>query len=100
MSLDMSARYTVDGYEGIAFYLRGYKVTWTEESEWTGEPDVDTDYVRAVMVGDDREYIVDVADLTLLAETDYCHSCGQVGCGCDVPDMIPGESPDPDWMNP
>lgn len=36
--------------------------------------------VRAVMVGDDCEHIVDVSDLTEITEDDYCPECGQTGC--------------------
>jgi uncharacterized protein YlxP (DUF503 family) len=39
--------------------------------------------VRAVMVGDDREHIVDIDDLTELGELDYCAECGQIGCAHD-----------------
>lgn len=84
--IDFDARYAVAGYPGIAFWLRGYVETPNEDTEWSGCMDVDTSMVRAVMVGDDREHIVDVDDLTPLREADYCHTCGQVGCGHDVPD--------------
>ena len=40
----------------------------------------DTTRVRAVMVGDDREHIVDTDDLTPLPEDGYCRECGQTGC--------------------
>jgi hypothetical protein len=79
--LDMNAHYTVDGYPGIAFRLVGYKEVWTEDYEWSGIAEVDTDWVRAVMVGDDRVHEVEVTDLTLLSDDDYCPECGQVGCG-------------------
>jgi hypothetical protein len=101
-ALDFSARYAVAGYRGVAFYLLGYATEWTEET-WTldcmtdghvypddhdetcylyGEPEeVERgDMVRAVMVGDDRVHVVDVADLTEIGEEDYCPGCGQVGC--------------------
>ena len=39
--------------------------------------------VRAVMVGDDREHIVDTDDLTEITEDDYCSGCGQTGCFAD-----------------
>jgi hypothetical protein len=35
------------------------------------------------MVGDDREHIVDVDDLTEIAREDYCGVCGQIGCSHD-----------------
>lgn len=101
-TVDMSARYTVAGYGGVAFYLLGYAEEWTEESwEWCGEDDDDRDdeslylycepekyddpsRVRAVMVGDDHVLIVDVDDLTVIGEDDYCHECGQIGCCANV----------------
>jgi hypothetical protein len=95
-SLDLSARYRVDGWpHGVAFYLIGYAQEWepstalfvddetgeeweeeTEEGEWVDN----VTHVRAVMVGDDYEHIVDVDDLTPLGENDYCGGCGQIGC--------------------
>jgi hypothetical protein len=35
------------------------------------------------MVGDDHVFVVDVADLVPLRDSDYCHECGQVGCVWD-----------------
>lgn len=81
--LDMDAHYTVEGYKGIAFYLRGYVEEDDADTEWTGIKAVNRDQVRAVMVGDDREHIVDVSDLTVIGEDDYCHECGQIGCSHD-----------------
>lgn len=109
-TLDASARYSVAGYDGIAFYLRGF-LTETVQPECEGHPAedcgedglycsigdvlycdgscnspeeiVNESLVVAVMVGDDREHIVDVSDLTILADEDYCHECGQIGCGHD-----------------
>jgi hypothetical protein len=100
--LDLDARYTVAGYSGIAFYLLGYATEWTSE-EWElieGEdPDEETSYlycepeevenrqmVRAVMVGDDHVHEVDVDDLTVIGELDYCAECGQIGCTGDFRD--------------
>lgn len=90
--LDFDARYSVAGYRGIAFYLRGYVRTPLVDDntgelvrDWLGECDdaynVDTTQVRAIMVGDDREHIVDVNDLTPLDDDAYCSGCGQIGCG-------------------
>jgi hypothetical protein len=95
------ARYSVQGYSGVAFYLLGYQ----EVTKWDhdGDAEYDTGFVRAVMVGDDREHIVDVDDLIALGEDAYCHTCGQIGCTHDIREddfVVPGESPDPDWMNP
>jgi hypothetical protein len=66
--LDMDARYSVAGYGGVAFYL---------------ERRIDNETVAAIMVGDDREHVVSVDDLTAIGEDDYCHECGQVGCTAD-----------------
>lgn len=100
--LDMSAHYTVAGYRGVAFYIAG----WTTEERYEGDylvcDDEDCDHsasemcwvegdtsliqgdmLRAVMVGDDREHIVDPEDLTKIEEADFCHECGQIGCTHD-----------------
>jgi hypothetical protein len=98
-TLDLSARYTVAGYGGIAFYLLGYAQEWTSE-EWSyigeGDPDDESSYlysepeqiedtsrVRAVMVGDDFTHVINVDDLTKIGDDDYCHECGQIGCTGD-----------------
>lgn len=92
-TLDFTARYTVDGYPGIAFYLAGYEqvfeaYTYTDDegNEWAdedgdGEWVDNTDRVRAIMVGDDTVHSVGVDELTPISEDDYCDGCGQVGCG-------------------
>lgn len=81
--IDFDARYTVAGYRGVAFYLLGYRQIETEETEWSGQVEEDRDFVVAVMVGDDAKHIVDVEDLTVISEDDYCHECGQIGCHGD-----------------
>lgn len=90
--LDLDARYTVDGWRGIAFYVTGYVQhddlmefvdddgNPTGEVEPTGLTYDDPNMVIAIMVGDDREHIVDVADLTKLSDDEYCPVCGQIGC--------------------
>jgi hypothetical protein len=80
--LDLDARYTVDGYHGIAFWIQPRMVA-TAETEWTGEREQDPDHVTAVMIGDDHAHVVDVRDLQPIGEDDYCHECGQVGCAHD-----------------
>jgi hypothetical protein len=40
--------------------------------------------VLAVMVGDDREEVIDTDDLELIPEDGFCRSCGQTGCACNV----------------
>lgn len=102
-AVDLGARYRVAGYSGIAFYLTGYATTEEYEGDlllcddeecdhmlsemcWTfGDTSLVTDYDRvvAIMVGDDREFIIDVEDLTKISEDDYCSGCGQIGCTAD-----------------
>jgi hypothetical protein len=98
--LDFSERFAVDGYGGIAFRCIGYVM---RDPECQGHPDdgdfngpagetfycdgtceeswEDETMVRAVMVGDDRVFEVDVDDLTVLRDDEYCNVCGQIGCG-------------------
>ena len=99
-TLDMGARYSVAGYEGIAFWLDGYPQRWepytclmedpetgeeweepTDEGEWVD--DLDCGLVLAVMVGDDYRHKVPIDDLTVVAREDYCGECGQIGCRHD-----------------
>jgi hypothetical protein len=102
-SVDFTARYTVDGYPGVAFWLKEYDRTEQYEGDvvvcddeecdhqlsemcWTvGDTSLvyDLERVIAVMVGDDRAHTVDVADLTKINEDDFCGDCGQVGCVAD-----------------
>lgn len=95
--LDFKARYRVAGWNGVAFFLRGYATTqdavmyyFTNEAGEQDEAESgeyetveDRDHVIAVMVGDDRKRKVSVDDLTVLEEEDYCHVCGQIGCRHD-----------------
>lgn len=81
--LDFSAHYRVNGYGGIAFYLTGYKKIKDEDYEWSGIEHEDRQFVEAIMVGDDRLHYVDVDDLTVLNDEDYCKECGQIGCTGD-----------------
>lgn len=81
--LDFDARYSVDGYSGVAFWIAPREVA--EIDEYGDEIDLytDPDFVLAVMVGDDRRHVIDVDDLSIIADDDYCHACGQIGCTHD-----------------
>jgi hypothetical protein len=79
-----SENYTVRGWSGIAFYVQGWETEPDEDTEWSGY-ETRTGRVLVVMVGDDRQHAVDADDLTPLAEDEFCHSCGQIGCGHNVP---------------
>lgn len=67
--LDRTLTYTVDGYRGVAFYIKR-----DHEDGW----------VTVVMIGDDREHLVEADTLTPLPPDGYCRGCGQVGCTHEV----------------
>lgn len=74
--------YTVHGYSGIAWYVRGWKTEPDEDTEWTGIENR-TGKVVCTMVGDDRYFVFDPDELTPLDREAYCGECGQVGCSHD-----------------
>lgn len=76
--------YSVRQYAGIAWYVLGWETEPDEDTEWSGYENR-TGRVVAVMVGDDRRFSLDESDLTPLAEDQFCHSCGQIGCTHNVP---------------
>jgi hypothetical protein len=87
-TLDLSAHYSVESYPGIAFWLRGYatmevEIEYHNGGMWDYEIETSPDYdkVIAVMVGDDREHIIDVDELTVIDDDAYCAGCGQISCG-------------------
>lgn len=57
---------------------------WLDSVSRDEEPEFEDDETRvhAHMVGDDRDHIIDVDDLTPLDDDDYCPGCGQIGCAC------------------
>ncbi len=74
--------YTVRQYPGIAWYVYGWETEPDEDTEWSGY-ETRTGNVLAVMIGDDRRFSLDPADVSPLAREKYCGSCGQIGCGHD-----------------
>lgn len=95
--IDFSAHYQIDGWRGIAFYLRGYATknepvisygldeNGDEIEIETGECDEveDREHVIAVMVGDDRKHVVAIEDIHVIPEISFCRDCGQIGCHCN-----------------
>lgn len=102
-TINFDARYRVDGRDGIAWRVVRYAtkeeyegdviVCTDEECDhalsymcW-GDGDTsivtDLDWVYAIMVGDDREQLIEVETLTEIADEDYCHECGAIGCTHD-----------------
>jgi len=72
-------RYSVEQYGGIAFYFYGRETEADEDTEWTGI-EQETGRALLVMVGDDRRFSIDPADIRPLSEDAFCSSCGQIGC--------------------
>lgn len=75
------AAYRVDGYRGIAWRVWGWQieVTVTDDDEQTER----TGKLHCTMIGDDRSFYFDPEDVHQLGETEYCESCGQIGCSHD-----------------
>ena len=93
------ARYRVEGWPKIAVWIKG----WTKEEKYEGDylicddeacdhesemcwAEGDTsicegEMLRVVMVGDDKEHIVDPDELIKIDDDAYCSGCGQIGCG-------------------
>lgn len=102
--LDLDARYTGGSFKGVALVLLGWEKRWEpaicfvdcdpefcdedcdlehevedhSEGEWVDDIG---GMVRVRMVGDDAVHLVDLDDLEKIAEDEYCHECGQTGCG-------------------
>lgn len=99
--IDFDGRYTVKGMEGVAFHLAGWSLLPPEQSYFCTACYSDSDecvcddpqlvedqelewstnfsMVRAIMVGDDVEHLVDVMDLVIIDRDSYCAGCGQTG---------------------
>lgn len=79
---DSGQRYA---WAGNAVRFAGYPQVWTneciegEEGEWTD--DTDSGMVYVIMIGDDHKHLVDLDDLTVIDDDEYCACCGQIGCG-------------------
>jgi hypothetical protein len=71
--------YRVKGYAGVAFRVLGWQTEATEDTAWSGDRER-TGQLCVYMVGDDRVFVVDPADVTALHDGDYCTECGQIGC--------------------
>lgn len=76
----LEKRYRVEGWSGIAWYVRGYEVIRDEDYEWSGIEYENRERVVCIMVGDDRPFTFGIDELTPLEEGDYCPECGQIGC--------------------
>lgn len=87
----------VKGWRGVAFTLIGPEIVKVDhetrlcpiDDDCHGCDDCymtydvelrDTGRVIAIMVGDDHRHVVDLEDLALLGDDEFCGSCGQIGC--------------------
>jgi hypothetical protein len=81
--------FTVDGWDGIAWRAIEYKKMHVEliDDEWVdnaySEPIENTDWIVAVMIGDDRRHEIEVSEITMIDDDDYCSECGSMGCTHD-----------------
>lgn len=100
-TLDFDGFYRVKSEPGIAWTLRGWAKEAKDRDVLLCEEDLEPvdhehdvtcgyvetvmverdDMVEAVMVGDDRVHLIDVDDLVVITEDEFCHGCGQIGCG-------------------
>ena len=72
----------VDGHPGIAWDVLGWETEPDADTEWTGI-EARTGRLTCVMIGDDRHWHFDPADVLTLERADYCGECGQIGCAHD-----------------
>ena len=92
--------FAVRGWAGVAFQVVGHPVADPQEPVMVctldelhdecdyvlvtdEEPGEDWSRVIVVMVGDDREHVVQVEDLEPLGDGAWCGECGQIGCTND-----------------
>jgi len=77
---DFDAKYTVEGWRGIAWHAWHHAKLRDADYEWTGIEVDDPERVVCTMVGDDEKHTFYVEELTKLEEDEYCPECGQIGC--------------------
>lgn len=70
----------VEGHAGIAFFVSRNQNSNQRDED--GEPiPLEDGLLAVVMVGDDHRWIVDADTVSPLDDEDFCHGCGQIGCG-------------------
>ena len=79
---EFQGAYTVSGYRGIAWSVYGWETKPDEDTEWS-ECYNRTGQLVMTMIGDDRHFAIDPADVSPLDELAYCAECGQIGCAHD-----------------
>lgn len=86
--IDFDRAYSVDGYPGVAWWAIRYdteQVMPDDPDCWSDDPadytEVNYDMLVMRMIGDDRDFLIDVQDVSAISDDDYCDGCGQIGCG-------------------
>ena len=68
--------------DGIAFHVDRPHV---EDLYYPDQDEYESVTVAGVwdchMVGDDRTFVIDEEDMTIIDEDEFCRSCGQIECG-------------------
>ena len=77
-----AAAYQIAGWDGVAWYVRGWETEPDADTEWSGI-EQRTGNVVATMVGDDRHFVIDPDEVMPLDREAYCGECGQIGCTHD-----------------
>ena len=94
---DYSGVYKEKNRPGFAWRIVGPRKVWVPVSYWwfndddemvevfDDEGEMINDYesgiVLAYMIGDDQLHELDFDDLVKVEDDEYCHECGQIGCG-------------------
>lgn len=94
IALKQGQRFQRTGWRGVAWYYHRPLIHHPDEFETQEDADdhwadqragicgcpESGDHFYGVMVGDDREFLVDFEDVELIDDDDYCGGCGQIGC--------------------
>ena len=87
LDYEKAEEYQADAYQigkrDVAWSILGWEMANNEDTEWSGYQER-TGNLVAVMIGDDRHFSVDPADVKELPADEFCNGCGHIGCGHGV----------------
>lgn len=72
-----------DDFKGIALRFD----SWTDLNEYNGyeyeelEDDYEITSAFFHMVGDDTTYLIEISEVEIINDDEFCGGCGQIGCG-------------------
>ncbi len=98
---DFRTAWRIEGCGGVAFRVTGWIKEYRQEDDqiicedlecdhqlsdmcWSaGETSIveSDEWIKAVMIGDDREDSFHIDRLSPLTDDQFCRECGQIGCG-------------------